>query len=58
MEQSRAAYTASLLANKRIESMLEIAKALMSEHRLGVLASFITSEVPELRTVLDTRVEL
>jgi GAF domain-containing protein len=48
LEQTTSAFAASRDANNRIEIMLGIAKALMSEHRLSVLVSRIISEVPEL----------
>ena len=48
LEVTNKLYAASTRVNGRVEIMLEIAKALMSEHRLSVLVSFIISEVPEL----------
>ena len=48
LDQTNKLYAVSNRVNGRVEIMLEIAKALMSEHRLSVLVSFIISEVPEL----------
>jgi GAF domain-containing protein len=48
LEHTTSAYAASQNAQRRIGGMLDIAKALMSEHRLSTLVSFIIATVPEL----------